>query len=117
MYNTHNVADRIKKRAKAIGCPVSTMLSELEMGVNALTQFSAGRVMSSFALARIADYLDCSVDYLLGRTDCPEVARNPAPATTPAIKVAAKGRGAHVIEVEPEQLKALKKALSELPLD
>lgn len=25
-------------------------------------------------LVKIADYLDCSVDYLLGRTDCPELA-------------------------------------------
>lgn len=29
--------------------------------------------ISSINLARIADYLDCSVDYLLGRTDVPEV--------------------------------------------
>ena len=27
--------------------------------------------MASFSLARIADYLDVSVDYLLGRTDNP----------------------------------------------
>ena len=31
--------------------------------------------MYSFTLARIADVLDCSVDYLLGRTDKPEVNR------------------------------------------
>jgi transcriptional regulator len=29
--------------------------------------------ISSSNLARIADYLDCSVDYLLGRTENPEV--------------------------------------------
>jgi len=29
--------------------------------------------MSSFSLAKIADELDCSVDYLLGRTDNPEI--------------------------------------------
>ena len=31
--------------------------------------------MSCIALARIADYLDCSVDYLLGRTENPAVNR------------------------------------------
>ena len=31
--------------------------------------------ISSYNLARIADYLDCSVDYLLGRTDRPDVNR------------------------------------------
>jgi len=29
--------------------------------------------IASSNLVRIADYLDCSVDYLLGRTDNPEV--------------------------------------------
>lgn len=29
--------------------------------------------ISSSNLTRIADYLDCSVDYLLGRTDNPEI--------------------------------------------
>ncbi len=29
--------------------------------------------ISSLNLTRIADYLDCSVDYLLGRTDNPEI--------------------------------------------
>ena len=31
--------------------------------------------IGSSTLALIADYLDCSVDYLLGRTDKPEVNR------------------------------------------
>lgn len=31
--------------------------------------------ISSKNLAKIADYLNCSVDYLLGRTDNPEVNR------------------------------------------
>ena len=31
--------------------------------------------ISSLNLTRIADYLDCSVDYLLGRTDNPEINR------------------------------------------
>lgn len=26
-------------------------------------------------LIKIADYLDCSIDYLVGRTDCPDVAQ------------------------------------------
>lgn len=75
MYETNNVAGRIKNLLSQRKIPVSQMLSDLEMGVNALYQFEKGRVMSCFAIARIADYLDCSVDYLLGRTDKPEVNR------------------------------------------
>lgn len=75
LYETNNVAGRIKNLLSQRKIPVSQMLSDLEMGVNALYQFEKGRVMSCFAIARIADYLDCSVDYLLGRTDNPEVNR------------------------------------------
>ena len=35
----------------------------------------SGQIPSADKLERIADYLDCSVDYLLGRTDNPAVNR------------------------------------------
>ena len=34
---------------------------------------SRGSWLQANNLAKIADYLDCSVDYLLGRTDCPDL--------------------------------------------
>ncbi len=34
---------------------------------------SDNKGLSSFSLAKIADYLDCSVDYLLGRTNEPQL--------------------------------------------
>ena len=52
---------------------IKTMLSECSLGINTISQMSKGNDMLSKNLARIADYLDCSVDYLLGRTDKPEV--------------------------------------------
>lgn len=36
---------------------------------------STGSLPNGESLIKIADYLDCSVDYLLGRTDVPEVNR------------------------------------------
>nr|WP_295764133.1 hypothetical protein [uncultured Oscillibacter sp.] len=45
------------------------------MNINAISEFSKGKQLSCISLAKIADYLDCSVDYLLGRTDVPEVNR------------------------------------------
>ena len=41
----------------------TSTVSKMAKGTDILTQ----------NFARIADYLDCSVDYLLGRTDNPEV--------------------------------------------
>ena len=49
------------------------MLISCGLGVNAIRQISDTKGMASFSLALIADYLGCSVDYLLGRTDNPEV--------------------------------------------
>lgn len=77
MYNSQNIANRIKQRAKLKGISLKVMLSECSLGINTVSQMSKGNDMLSKNLARIADYLDCSVDYLLGRTDNPEVNRMP----------------------------------------
>lgn len=50
------------------------MLTACELSKNTLSSMiSGGSTPKSENLARIADYLDCSVDYLLGRTDDPEL--------------------------------------------
>ncbi len=73
MYNSQEIATRIKSMAKSKNISLKTMLSECNLGINTISQMSKGNDMLSKNLARIADYLDCSVDYLLGRTDNPEV--------------------------------------------
>ncbi len=73
MYNSHEIANRIKLTAKSKGIALKVMLSECDLGINTISQMAKGNDMLSKNLARIADYLDCSVDYLLGRTDNPEV--------------------------------------------
>lgn len=46
------------------------MLEACGLSKNALSSMlSGGSTPKSENLAKIADYLDCSVDYLLGRTD------------------------------------------------
>lgn len=71
MYNAQDVTKRIKSKAKEKSITLKEMLSSLELGINALQNVS-DKGIASFSLAKIADYLDCSVDYLLGRTDDPE---------------------------------------------
>lgn len=71
MYNTQEMANRIKQQVKLHGYNMKNMLSELELGINIISHLAKGQVISSINLAKIADYLDCSVDYLLGRTDNP----------------------------------------------
>lgn len=75
MYITQDIATRIKQEAKSKKISMKSMLSDCEMNINAISEFAKGKQMSCISLARIADYLDCSVDYLLGRTDNPEINR------------------------------------------
>lgn len=45
------------------------MLSFVGLGINAISTMKQSGTVSAVSLARIADYLNVSVDYLLGRTD------------------------------------------------
>ena len=52
---------------------IKTMLSECGLSKNAISSMlSGGSTPKSENLAKIADYLDCSIDYLMGRTDNPD---------------------------------------------
>ena len=75
MYESQDIANRIKTHAKSKGIRLKQMLSDCKLGIYTISQMSKGNDMLSKNLAKIADYLDCSVDYLLGRTDNPEVNR------------------------------------------
>lgn len=75
MYESTKVAEIIKIRSKSIGVQLKDMLIELHLNKNTLSNMYNGSMLKGDSLARIADYLDCSVDYLLGRTDKPEVNR------------------------------------------
>lgn len=72
MYIAQTTKDRIKQICKDKKLNAKQMLSDCSLGANAIQQINDTKGMASFSLAKIADYLDCSVDYLLGRTDNPE---------------------------------------------
>ena len=74
MYQSADVATRIKSVAKSKGITVKKLLEDVGMGFNAMSNMRTS-IPKADNLAKIADYLDCSVDYLLGRTDNPEVNR------------------------------------------
>ncbi len=73
MYKSLNIAESIKARAKEKGISLKTMLDNLSLGSNTISNMRHDRMIAADSLARIADYLECSVDYLLGRTDNPDI--------------------------------------------
>ena len=72
MYDSHNLAIRIKSVAKSKKKVIKDMLIACELGSNTMSAMYHGKSIAFDSLAKIADYLYCSVDYLIGRTDNPD---------------------------------------------
>ncbi len=69
MYNSQKIAERIRNRANEQNIGLGKMLKDCGLGINTISKIDNGSDILTKNFARIADYLDCSVDYLLGRTD------------------------------------------------
>lgn len=70
------LSERIKVRCKTVKITVKSLLESCEMNRNTIYDIEKkGSFPSCDKLSKMADVLDCSVDYLLGRTDKPEVNR------------------------------------------
>ena len=74
MQNPQETAKRIKLLAKTKGISVSKLLTECDLNKNAIfTMQTRGSWLQAKNLAKIAEFLNCSIDYLMGRTNIPEV--------------------------------------------
>ncbi len=51
------------------------LAKEIGISSGVITKWKSGGTPNGEMLIKIADYLNCSVDYLLGRTDNPEINR------------------------------------------
>ena len=72
MYSAQIIKERVKEQQEIKGIKnADDMMKELGLGVNIIRQMSDKKGVGCFALDQIADYLNCSVDYLLGRTNAP----------------------------------------------
>ena len=73
MQNTQ-LAEKIKETAKLKGITVKQLLENCNINKGFIYDLEKqNKTPSVDKILRIADYLDCSVDYLLGRTDVVEV--------------------------------------------
>lgn len=71
--DTLTTASRIKGLCKEKKIAIKNMLEHTDINRNFMYDLKIGQIPSADKFERIADYLDCSVDYLLGRTENPEV--------------------------------------------
>ena len=74
MKSPQEIANTIKELAKNQKITLSKMLSDCELGVNTISSMQAGGFFPRLeSINKIADYLGVSVDYLLGRTENPDI--------------------------------------------
>lgn len=73
MYTAQLTIERIQSLIKEKGLTQKEVLKQCDINENTLKRMTDNKGMSSFYIAKIADCLNCSVDYLLGRTDNPNI--------------------------------------------
>ncbi|MBO5103938.1 MAG: helix-turn-helix transcriptional regulator [Ruminococcus sp.] len=73
MYNSAEIAEKIKSICKQKKISINQMLKDCEITKSFIYDLEKRNMSPSCdRIARIANYFDCSVDYLLGRTDNPD---------------------------------------------
>lgn len=76
MQNIH-ISTTIKNLCKANGISITSLLHDCKLTKSFIYDLEKRSASPSCEkITKIADYLGCSVDYLLGRTDIVEVARS-----------------------------------------
>ena len=109
--NNAQLAGIIKELCKSRGTTVSKMLSECGIRKSLIYDLEKRDWTPSISVAeQIANYFDCSVDYLLGRTDNPTVSGNNISNFDTTIN----GTQANIIQGAETDLDEIKVALSKL---
>lgn len=68
-YSVETIIDRIQQACAKNGVTINKMGIESGAGKSAVDNIKKGSMPASDKLAKMADYLHCSVDYLLGREE------------------------------------------------
>lgn len=103
----------IKQRCKERNISITQLLSGCGLTKSFIYDLEQRKTCpSADKFERIADYLDCSVDYLLGRTDVPEVNHETKYETLP---IAARDGGILSHSLTKEEIQQAEENTPELP--
>lgn len=79
MENQSVFYERLCEMASLLGGTANTVARKVGLSNATATKWKNGAIPNGETLCAIADYLDCSVDYLLGRTDNPQAHKSVEP--------------------------------------
>ncbi len=69
MKNTQIIAENIKIQVQKQHTTIKKLLKDCSLGPNTVSKIASGADVTTQTIYKIADYLNCSVDYLLGREE------------------------------------------------
>ena len=69
MYTAEDLTQKIREVVEEKGINLKELAIRSGLSINALYQIRGKQGLSCFNLAKLADEIDCSTDYLLGRAD------------------------------------------------
>ncbi len=75
MYNLQVTIDRISELASERGLSINKMLKDAQLSTSIIDNMKRGQKPAIDKIHSLADYFNVSVDYLLGRTDNPNINR------------------------------------------
>lgn len=102
--------ERFSSLCEKRGVKPNSIRDSISVSSSVITMWKNGSIPNGETLIKIADYFDCSIDYLLGRTDVPEVNERDEEVTV--YKVAARG-GKKEIKLNAAQRAELERIINE----
>lgn len=99
MDNQLLIAERIQSLCFAKKITVNRMLADCMAGTRLVQNLKSGSYPSVDKFIKIANYFGCSVDYLLGCTDNPQVTKELPQKEGPAVPFAPTGQLKELVDI------------------
>lgn len=99
MVNQLLVAERIQDLCDTAGVSINKMLNECGAGTRLVQNLKKGSYPSADKFLKIAEYFNCSIDYILGRTDIPQIAQELPQKESPAVPFRPTGQRKELVDI------------------
>lgn len=104
MYNSQEIALKIKETAKTRKISIKQLLEKCDLNINYISELGKGKQASALNISKIADCLEVSTDYLLGRTDNKNGYNNNTIVNNGNTTINDSGIQANVVNNQPQQI-------------
>ncbi|OMF38818.1 hypothetical protein BK133_01030 [Paenibacillus sp. FSL H8-0548] len=110
-----SIGSRIKEQRARLGISQQKLANEIGVSVDTIRSLEIERANPSVdTLSKLADLFDCTLDYLVGRSDDPQTYRK---VTWSELKETLNSILEDIAEHDPDSVEIFKKKIETLPLE